>query len=848
MDAYRLPRTVTPRHYAIELQPKLHAGQFTGAETIEVTVHEPVSEIVLNAADLALHSAEFSDSTGAVRTAAVTLDEPAERARLAFPSPIAPGAGRLSIAFSGSLNDKLRGFYRSRFTLADGSEDVLAVTQFEATDARRAFPCWDEPAFKAVFQVTLVVEDGLAAISNTPIVEQQPLPGGTVRMRFAPTIPMSTYLLAFVVGRLEPTAAVRAGEIPIRVWAVPGKTPLGAFALEVGSFSLQFFQDYYGIPYPGEKLDLIAIPDFAFGAMENLGAITFRETALLVDPATATQAERTRVADVVAHEIAHMWFGDLVTMAWWNGLWLNEAFATFMEYQAVDAWKPAWGRWTGFGVSRAAAFLTDGLAASRPIEFAVVAPKDAEAMFDVLTYEKGAAVLRMLEQYLTPEVFRDGVRRYLKAHEYATAETGDLWKGLGEASGEPIPEIMDGWIFRQGYPLVSVRTDPAGPALVVSQRGFRYIGTGAGDFWQVPMTYRVRANGHVRHDRVLLREAETRIPLEGLPEWVVANEGGHGFYRVQYEPRLLAELLRRPAETLTPIERFNLIADNWAVTLAGLGAVSDYLDLTGRFTDEANRYVWLPLLASFGYLSRVLPTAQRTDFERLVRARLHDAVARLGWAAARDEDELTRQLRGDLLRVMGISGNDPACQAEAAQWLRSEIADPEIAAAAVAITAHVGGEAEYESFFKRFKTAKTPQEEQRYLHALAGFQDQRLVERTLRLAVSGEVRTQDAPFLVRELLMGVHSRETAWAFVKSHWEDMERLYPSQTGMRRLCEGITGLATPELERDVQQFFASHPPSFSGKTLDQYLEQLRIAVAFREREKSDLQRYLARIPNE
>ena len=845
MDAYRLPKTVTPHRYTIELYPDLGQGRFTGNETIEVTVHEPVNTIVLNTAELTLNSVQLQEGSGATQTAAVALDETEERATFTFSRSVPNGKAWLAISFTGRLNDKLRGFYRSRFKLADGSEDVLAVTQFEATDARRAFPCWDEPCFKAVFEVTLVVSEGLAAISNTAVVERQPLGNGTARMRFAPTIPMSTYLLAFVVGRLEPTEPVFAGTVPIRVWAVPGKTHLGAFALEAARFSLEYFQDYYGIPYPGEKLDLIAIPDFAFGAMENLGAITFRETALLLESQTATQAERTRVADVVMHENAHMWFGDLVTMAWWNGLWLNEAFATFMEYQSVDAWKPAWERWTGFGVSRSAAFLTDGLAASRPIEFEVVAPKDAEAMFDVLTYEKGAAVLRMLEQYLTPEVFRDGVRRYLKAHEFSIAETGDLWKGLGEVSGEPIPDIMNGWIFRQGYPLVSMRVDTAQPALVVSQRAFRYLPDGAGDRWQVPMTYRMRINGTVRRDRVLLKDAEIRIPLNGVPEWVVANEGGHGFYRVRYEASLLSALLREPAENLSPIERFNLISDAWAATLAGITPVTEYLDLTARFANETNRYVWLPLLASFGYLSRVL-LHEEGQFARFVRARLGSAAARLGWEARRDDDDLTRQLRGDILRGMGILGDDYGVQAGAAKCARDEVVDPEVAAAAVAIIAHAGGEAEYELFFQRFKTAKTPQEEQRYLHALAGFREQRLIDRTLRLTISGEIRTQDAPFIVRELLAGVDSRETAWAFVKSHWEEMEQLYPSQTGMRRLCEGITGLATPELEADVRQFFASHSPSFSLKTLDQYLEQLRIAVAFRERELATFQKYLQAFP--
>ena len=281
----------------------------------------------------------------------MTLEEETERCRLHFDPALMKGKWRLKLAFTGTLNDKLRGFYRSKYKNKEGDWRWLAATQFEATDARRAFPCWDEPAFKAVFSSTLVVDPALQVVSNTAVAEERAENGKKV-VRFADTIPMSTYLVAFIVGELEATDPAMVGQTPLRAWCVPGKKGLTAFGREIGAFSLGLYEEYYGRKYPGDKLDLIAIPDFAAGAMENLGAITFRETALLVDEATATHAERERVADVVAHENAHMWFGDLVTMGWWNGLWLNEAFATFMEMMAVDAWKPEWKRWTTFGVSR----------------------------------------------------------------------------------------------------------------------------------------------------------------------------------------------------------------------------------------------------------------------------------------------------------------------------------------------------------------------------------------------------------------------------------------------------------------------------------------------------------------
>jgi len=849
-DPYRLPRAVVPSRYRIRLEPDLGTFAFAGEETVEVTVEEPVREVLLNAADLEIQEVSARDGRGRALRGVASLDPAAERARLTFPEPLAPGPWQLTLRFSGALNSRLHGLYRSAYRDAAGAERHLAVTQFESTDARRAFPCWDEPAFKAVFELALVVDEALTALSNTAAVSERPIPGtGKKAVAFAPTIRMSTYLVALVVGELEATDPVPVEGTPIRIWCVPGKRHLAGFAREAAAFSLRFFQEYYGLPYPGDKLDLVAIPDFAAGAMENLGLITFRETALLVDAAAASHAELERIADVVAHEIAHMWFGDLVTMAWWNGIWLNEAFATFMEMLAVDAWKPAWRRWVTFSVSRAYAMTVDGLRSSRPIEFPVAAPRDADAMFDVLTYEKGAAVLRMLEQYLGPEVFREGVRRYLVEHQYANAETTDLWKALGEATPDPVPAIMEGWIFRPGYPMVTASLDHGGPGLLLAQRRFTYLPDPAAEpqLWQVPVTLRVSVAGEPRQMRLLLG-AEERVALEAAPDWVVVNEGGHGFYRVRYAPELLDRLTGRLYEALAPVERFNLVNDTWAGAVAGLTPVAEYLALTAHFREETDRNVWAALLGSFAYLHRVIAPAERPRLEALVRDRVGRAAARLGWTPRSGEDELTRQLRGDLLRALGILGNDPAVQAEARErWGRyradRSAVDPNVAPALVAVLAHAGGEAEYAEFLERFKTAPTPQEEQRYLYALAGFRQPELLRGTLERTLSGEVRVQDGPFLIRALLTSVYARELAWGFVKERWETLAQRFPPKSGLRRMCEGITALATPELEADVQAFFGSRGITLGGKTLEQYLEQLRVAVAFGEREGAALRAYLA-----
>ena len=844
---YRLPTTVVPKRYDLRLEPDLAAATFSGEAVITVDVETTLTEITLNAAELLIQSASVAREGGVPVHGAIALDAAAERARLVFPAAIAPGEWRLTLRFTGVLNDRLHGFYRSTYKDAAGQPHTIAATQFEATDARRGFPCWDEPAFKAVFGVTLVVAGNLAAVSNTAVVREEPLGDGRKVIAFADTIRMSTYLVAFVVGELEATEPVMVGQTPLRVWCVPGKKHLARFALEIGAFSLDFFERYYGLPYPGDKVDLLAIPDFASGAMENLGAITFRENALLVDEAAASHTELERIADIVAHELAHMWFGDLVTMTWWNGIWLNEAFATFMELLAVDAWKPEWKRWVTFGVSRAAAMGVDGLEATRPIEFEVRKPHDCVAMFDVLTYEKGGSVLRMLEQHLGPDVFREGVRLYLERHRYANAETTDLWKALGDAARQPIPAVMDAWIFKPGYPLITV--EPDGTGLKLSQRRFSYLGgeVDTGQRWRIPVVLRASVKHGYVERRLLLDGDTAAVALPAKADWVVANSGGTGFYRARYAPALLKKLAGAVAK-IAPVERFNLLSDSFALAQAGLMPAAEFLDLTARFTAETDRNVWTALTSSLAFVNRVIRDDQRGALEALVRHRVEEAAERLGWEPQEDETELDRQLRGDLLRALGTLGNDEAVQARArtvfARYREDEgSVDANVLPAVIAILAASGGEGEYAEFRDRFKRARTPQEEQRYLYALAGFRQPELLRQTLEMTVNGEVRSQDGPFLIRSLLTSVDGRGLAWDFVKGHWETMARQYP-ESAYRRMYEGVPALVSPEWEGDVRAFFTDNKIDLGGRTLQQYLEQLRVAVAFQEREAEPLAAYLSR----
>ena len=476
-------------------------------------------------------------------------------------------------------------------------EHTIAVTQFESTHARRAFPCFDEPAMKAVFAVTVVADASLFVVSNGAEVDRDELPDGRARVRFADTISMSTYLVALVVGPLEATeprlVEGRDGPIPLRVVHPPGNAHLTGFALDVADAALRFFEDYYDLAYPGDKVDLVAVPDFAFGAMENLGCITFREVLLLVDTEAATQPELQRIADVIDHELAHMWFGDLVTMSWWNGIWLNEAFATFMEVMATDSFRPDWDVWTTFGLARAAAFDTDTLRSTRPIEYEVVTAADAEGMFDILTYEKGASVVRMLEQYLGAEAFRDGIRAYLRQHAYGNTETTDLWDALEASTGEPVRRIMDAWILRGGHPVV--RVDRSESGAVLSQRRSSYLGDGdpADDPWPIPMLIDASTSGERSGTAspVLFDTAERAVDLDGAAGFVQANVAGTGFYRVELDASLRAPLADDVGAD--PLERFVLLDDAVASLLAGRMTAIELAELIERAaTDEHDPSVW----------------------------------------------------------------------------------------------------------------------------------------------------------------------------------------------------------------------------------------------------------------
>jgi puromycin-sensitive aminopeptidase len=836
-DQHRLPRSVVPLRYDLELAPDLERATFRGSVTIEVDVLEPVEQVVLHAVDLDIDSA-WIGRDGTALDVGIEPDPELERVALVAPEPLARGTAELHLSFSGSLDQRLVGFYRSTFTVPDpddpdgpGTEHAVAVTQFQSTHARRCFPCFDEPDLKAVFGVSVVVDDGLCAVSNAAEVARSPAGDGTVRICFADTIRMPTYLVAVVVGPFEVTEAApvagRGGPIPLRVVHPPGAGRLTAFALEVADAGIRFFEDYYDLPYPGDKVDLVAVPDFAFGAMENLGCITFREVLLLVDTAHATPQDLQRVAQVINHELAHMWFGDLVTMRWWNGIWLNEAFATFMEVAATDAFRPEWDAWTAFGLARSAAFDTDALDSTRPIEFEVATPEDAEGMFDVLTYEKGASVVRMLERYLGPERFRNGIRAYLRQHALGNTDTTDLWDALEASTGEPVRRIMDAWILRGGHPLVVV--EPTEGGMTLRQERFRYRPDDPDPVaWPVPLVLDL---GGGRTEQLLLEGPATVMP-EVWPAAAWVNRSGDGFFRTDLTGGLRTALADpgRP-----PLERFVLIDDTWALVLAGRVEVTEFVGVLERLVPaEHDPAIWRRVAAALRELRRLAGGAHASEVASLCRRLAGPTLDRVEAELTRGDRSSTAgdrdacwDLRGVVFAVLGTVGEDAALRLRARQLFADEDAEPALRAAALEVVAATASAAEHLEIEAKWRNATTPQDELRYLQALAETPSAADLDRLLALALD-EVRSQNAPFLFRRAIAHPELGRRAWQFVSSHWDRITGRIPS-SAVPRMLEGVRTITDEDLAAAVRDFLGDHPVLAGERTVVQHLERMEVTVA-------------------
>ena len=827
---YRFGREIVPSHYQIMLEPDIAGATFSGSEVIDFELHEPTDTIVLNSIELDITTATVTGN-GRTLDAEVSYDEDLERATLTLGETIDPGDYQLSLVFTGLLNDQLHGFYLSKYTDPDGNEKTIATTQLQATDARRAFPCWDQPDLKATFGVTLIVESDHMAITNGPEIGRETRTNGKVEVRFATTMKMSTYIVAFVVGELEASETVDVDGVPLRVIHAPGKAHLTPFALEAGAFCLRYFADYYGVPYPGQKMDMLAIPDFAWGAMENLGAVTYRETALLVDTDTATQAELNRVALVIAHELAHMWFGDLVTMGWWEGIWLNEAFATFMENKGVDAFRPDWNQWLAFGVDRQNALEIDALHATRPIELAVGAPDEAAAMFDTLTYEKGGAVLRMLEQYLGEDVFRKGISLYLKKHSYANTVTSDLWDALGEASGEPVAEIMESWIYQGGYPRLSA-TRTTGGKIAVSQEHYRFLDNGD-DTWMVPLLY----SSDKGSGRVIV-QGDIKLDLGANP---LLNAGGSGFFSIGYDDELLGEVSGR-LRSLDAEERFSIISDTWSSVLSGDVGGGAFLNLVSSLGGEREPAIWSVIVKGISELDNVASSDRRPELQKFVRDLMGDVGEQLGWEAVDGEPDLTRQLRGIVLRSLGALGQDPGVRAQALAFLDAASLDPtsvdgDVAAAALHVVASDGSVEDFEGFVDAYHGAPNAQVANRYLRAATAVPEDSAAQKLFEMVLDGSVRRQDS-FWVLALMLGQRQTGAAtWQRITERWDEVLATMPKQN-VRRMFDLIQNRSEPKIAAEIKTWLDTHPLGGAAKLIQQQLERLEIRVGLREREATTL----------
>jgi puromycin-sensitive aminopeptidase len=820
-NPYRLGRTIVPSAYRIFITPDLENASFAGRVEIDVDITESTKEVKLNAIELDLGAATLTAGGTAHRSIDLRLDEQYEVATYSFDSALPAGPAVLEIGFNGILNDQLHGFYRSTFTDPSGVKHTIATTQFENTDARRAFPCWDEPAFKSTYQVNLTVPSHLAAYSNSPVSSNTDLGNGQRTVSFTPTMKMSTYLVAFIVGPFEETEALDVDGVPLRIVFPIGNAHLTGHALEAGAFALRYFSNYFDIPYPGDKLDMVAIPDFMQGAMENLGCITYRMPDLLIDPAKASLAEMKRVAKVVMHEIAHMWFGDLVTMEWWEGIWLNEAFATFMEVMCQDAFRPQWQVWVTFGAERDLALQIDGLHATRPIEFEVISPDDTQGMFGRLTYEKGAGVLRMLEQYLGAETYRDGIRHYLRKHSYANTRTTDLWDAIEEVSGAPVRDVMNTWILQGGYPLVTLSDG------FISQQPFAYgPTTGAsaiGSSWKVPVWTRSLKGSE---SSVRLLEDEPVAITDEAP--VVLNAGGSGYYRARYgatETKALADHV----DELNASERAALLSDSWALLFSSQISAEQFLTIAAGLGDLDEPTPWGTLAAAVSFIDRALPKEQLPRFAAKVREIFEPQFERLGWDATEGESELTPQLRALVLSTLGTTGANESIKAEAVKRFETNDINGDLANAILRVVASQDRPGDYETFYERYRGAASPQDEQRYLRGLSGFSEERVALDAADKCF-GEIRNQDASAVLGLLSMNATTGPSVWRLIASRWDEALAKFPPNT-LSYMTLGIrTFINDAALADEVEAFHTSHQLSGEQRTVQQNIELMRVGLTF------------------
>jgi puromycin-sensitive aminopeptidase len=750
--------------------------------------------------------------------------------------PLPLGPARLEIAFAGEIVERLRGFYRSQ---KDGAR--YAATQFEAADARRAFPCFDEPEFKARFALTLLVPPGVTAVSNGPQNETRTLPDGRTEIRFAETPPISSYLVAYCVGPFEatPVRATPSG-VPVRVVLPRGLADKGLYARDAHVRSLAYLEEYTGIPYPYTKVDALGVPDFEAGAMENPGAITYRLTAIAADPERSSTQALKGIFYTAAHELTHMWWGDLVTMAWWNDLWLNESFATFVGYKVVADLMPEWGMWRDFVATLARPFALDSLVSTHPISFEVKNAKQATERFDVITYWKGAGVVRMIEGFLGADAFRAGVRSYLNRYREANATADDFWRELSTASGRDVATIANAWIKEPGHPLVHATAQQLGDDLRVTLRQQRFFADSSvsesrpPQAWPVPLVIKFGGADGVAERRVLLGAEQLDITLPRA-RWYFPNGGASGFYRFAMDDGSLQALVGAVQQALAPHERLLLADNQWTLLKAGAASIDQFLNLLAGYRTETDRSVVSALADQLGWLSlHVVDDAGRTPFETFVADYYREQFEALGWEPQAGEPVDERLKRAAVIGAMGGIARVESVRGEARRRLEQYFTDrasldPNLASVVAGLAARDGDAALYDRYLERKRGAATdPEEEQRFLLTLAAFEVPDLIQRTLDLTLSAEVRGQDRAFVLAGLLGRHAARLAAWDFVRARWEQLVKLMDPML-LQNLIRGLGQLTFEPIATQVREFLGPRATEETRETIAQISEHLAIDAA-------------------
>lgn len=848
VTAQRLPTTIIPGHYKLLLDPDIGQQKFTGEETITVQVQQATSEIVLNSLGLDISLAE---ATAAQKTvpARVTYDQPNETARLSLAQPLPAGAASLHLKFSGTLTSGLRGLYLSK-----SRRRQYAVTQFEGTYARMMFPGFDEPAFKATFDLSVIADKGDTAISNGRIVKDGPLPGSTRhKITFSTSPKMSTYLVALAIGDWQCLERTVDGT-PIRVCAEPDKKQYGQFALEAAAQSVHFYNQWYGIKYPFEKLDMLAIPDYEWGGMENTASIFYRDTALLMDEKTASVFAKQSHATVVAHEIAHQWFGDLVTAAWWDDIWLNEGFATWMERKPIRAWHPEWHLEDDEAATAQRIIGLDSLSAARAIHGDPRTSAEIKEMFDGITYQKGGAVLGMLESYVGPDVFRNGVNAYLKAHANGNATSADFWQAVAKVSGKPVDKIMPTFVMQPGVPLVTVsgscHTDYI-PLELSQQRFLLSSATDKDDqLWSIPVCTKAAQN--LSSSCYLVnKKTEEVAAVKACPDWIFANRDAKGYYRVFYQdPKNLMDIAAAAEKDLTVPERIAFVEDLWAMTRAAREPVGIFLNVARDLRSERNRLVVEFVADHMNAIGRALvPEQNEKEYRELVRQQFMPLAKEVGWSGGRSDSDEQKALRASLLGILGSAG-DPDAVAAAQKIAQAYIKDSTsvegtIIGPALAVAAQNGDAALYEQFTQAMGSARNTEDYYHFLFALTSFRQPELAQRTLALIDQGKIRQQDYVRLFPALLAESPGREIAWDYLKAHWDSLAEKVTSFGGSGAVS-ALGGFCSIEKRDEIKQFFATHRAPGAERALQQSLQRITSCVEFKQLQSGNMQKFLRSIP--